>query len=564
MRTMLADTWLLMTLRWQLSWNGFRSRKLYAQVLTIIGVLVVAGTAIFISGLMGVLAGALLRQFPEQHLDTIIPGLILTAVTLLILLSSFGVALSSLFLSSDLETLMTAPVDRRAVFTSKILDGMAFYYAAVACTAVPALLTYGIGIGYGPLYYILAVLALLGTPLLPAALAAILIMLVARFAPARRVREVLGLMGALFGLGCGVLGQTSRFWLRGVSTNNTTLESVVATLRDVANIPVPSMVAGRGLSAAGSGDLGGAIVGLAGFLVITFGLFAGCVLLADNLYAAGWVRMQSSGSSKRTKQRAEQAENRRGMLSTASAASAIVLKDWRVVPRDLRNFAQMLAPLLFLPVVYLNLLGGRRSESISEVLRGKSFDPTGLLIAAGVLFSSALVFGRIADTSISREGKSWWLLKVAPVPPSEIIRGKFLAAFVPFAVLSSVLMLGAEVWKGFSIFGFVYGWYGVELLGAGMIAIETGLSVPWARLDWEDPRRMSSGWGSLLSLVTWAVLGLLGGGALCLPVLAQFFDPSLQLWGTVLGIIIATVVCIGGGLAALSFGVNRLPDVGEA
>ena len=39
----------------------------------------------------------------------------------------------------------------------------------------------------------------------------------------------------------------------------------------------------------------------------TVGFFALCVLLADRLYAAGWVRMQSSGSSKRGRARSARA-----------------------------------------------------------------------------------------------------------------------------------------------------------------------------------------------------------------------------------------------------------------
>jgi hypothetical protein len=562
---MIADTWLLLTLRWHLAWNAFRARKTGAKVLYIVGSLVVAGFALLLSGSAGILAGVALRQFADAGLDTLLPGLILTGTTFLILLGSFGVALGSLFLSSDLDLLMTAPVDRRAVFISKILDGMAFYYLVTAVVALPALLTYGVGMGYGPLYYLCALLTALAVPLFPASVAAILVILVARFAPARRVREVLGLVGALFGLTCGLLGQTSRFWFRGISGSGETPEHWLVSLRGLADWPVPSMVAGRGLGAAGAGDLLGALAGLAGFLAITFGLFAGCVILADNLYAVGWVRMQSSGSAKRTRQRAQQAATRRGLLSRASAVSAIILKDWRVIPRDLRNFAQMLAPLLFLPVIYLNIIGGGRGAAnpLGDLLGKSVFDPAGVFVAAGILFASAAVFGRIADTSISREGKSWWLLKAAPVSAAEIVRSKFLAAFIPFCVLSTVLMVGAEAWKGFSLLGFLYGLFGVLVLGAGMMAIETGLAVPWARLDWDDPRRMSSGWGAIGSLIAWALLGTVGGGALCLPIFAQAANSSLTLWAILLGMVLASAVSLGSGYAALAFGVSRLGGVGE-
>src|SRR5262245_31975513 len=123
--TMISDTILLLKLRWQLAWNGFRARKPGLQVLYVLGLLTIGGFVALLSSGAGILAGAVLRQFPEAGLDSVLPGLILTGTTLLILLSSFGVALGSLFLASDLDTLMTAPVARRAVFTSKILDGMA-------------------------------------------------------------------------------------------------------------------------------------------------------------------------------------------------------------------------------------------------------------------------------------------------------------------------------------------------------------------------------------------------------------------------------------------------------
>ena len=50
---------------------------------------------------------------------------------------------------------MSAPVDRRAVFISKMLDSVSVNYMILAFTAMPALVTYGLGLGYGPLYYLL-------------------------------------------------------------------------------------------------------------------------------------------------------------------------------------------------------------------------------------------------------------------------------------------------------------------------------------------------------------------------------------------------------------------------
>ncbi len=568
---MIADTWLLLSLRWQIAWNSFRSRKPVVKVLSILGVLWLGGIGVVTSGGLGFGAGVALRRFPESHLDTLIPGVILTAVGLIVLLSSFGMALGSLFLSRDLDLLMTAPVSRRAVFLSKLLEGMLLNYAIVFATAVPALVTYGIGLGYGPLYYVLALVAVIGTPLLPSGLGAILVMLVARFAPAQRVREVLGLMGALFGISCAVLSNTSRLWFAQIRPGpDTSPNTVLDTLRGVANLPIPSLVAGRGLSAAGVGDLSGAAVGMAGFLALTFGFFAGCVWLADSLYSSGWVRMQSSGSAKRSKQRAAQVAANRGLLGRASAPVAIMLKDWRVIPRDLRNFAQMLAPAVLLPIIYFNLISGGAGRPGRNPFAGANFanpggvDLTGLYVAGGVLVTCTLLFARIAAISIGMEGKSWWILKAAPISGAELLRAKFLAALIPFAIVSSILMLGAEVWKGFNPAWFLYGWFGVEVLGAGLLAIETGFSVPWARLDWDDPRRMTSGWGTILSWVGWLVLVVVSGGLLCLPLLAQAFRPSFVPEAALLGGVLAALASAGVGWLVLRFGLSRLDTVGES
>ena len=563
---MIADTWLLLSLRMQMAWNSFRHRSLWRKVLTVLVGLWIAGSVGALSAAIGYGAGALLHRYPNAALDSLLPGLILTAIAVILLISSFGVSLSSLFLSSDLDLLMSAPVNRRAVFISKILDGVAMNYAIVLVAAGPALVTYGIGLRYGPLYYILAFVALLGTPLLPEGLGALLVMLVARFAPARRVREVLGLAAALFGISCSLLGQTSRVWMQQFSSVNPDLDALRIQIERVAGLPIPSLVAGRGLAAAGLGNLGGAVTGLAGFLGLTFGFFAVCVWLADSMYAAGWVRMQSAGSAKRSRKRAAQVAANSGLLGRASASMVIALKDWRVIPRDLRNFAQFLGPLVLLPVVYFNLMGGSGRQSFNIVDAASEWtngtvNPTGIFLAAGILMSTVLICAQIAVTAISMEGKSWWIMKIAPISRSELVRGKFFAAWLPFVVLSSILMIAAFLWKDLSILGFLYGWFGIELLGGSMLAMSLGFGIIWPRLTWDNPKQMQSGWAMLVSFVGEMVLGLLGGGLLCLPVLAQVLAPGWEAAAWIAGIIGASALAVGLAFGVLQIAVARLPEI---
>jgi ABC-2 type transport system permease protein len=566
------DSLLLASLRWRLAWNTFRSRKLILKIVTLVGMTAIVLWAGGFSGAVGLGAGWVLSRFPQLELEPLLPGLILTGVTVLLLVSSFGVSLGSLFLSNDLDLLMTAPVDRRAVFITKILDGMATYYVMALVSSAPAMLTYGLGLGYGPLYYVLAMLAILATPLLPAAIGALLVMLVARFAPARRVREVMGLAAAVFGVACSVFGNTSRFWARfgdGRPANGgLALEPLLEAARRLGDLPIPSIVAGKGLAAAGTGDLAGALVNLSGYLILTVGTFALGVWLADSLYAAGWVRMQGSGSASRSRQRSAQQAARGGMLGGAAPPLAIALKDWRVIPRDLRNFAQFLTPLFLLPVLYLNFFGGRRG-GMNLVDQANSFGQgqvsfTNAFVAAGILFTTSMIFTRIASTGISMEGKSYWLMKAAPISNRELLLGKFTSALVPFAILSTILFFSLAVWRGFSLPGMVYGWFGILLLGAGMLANDVGMSVPWANLNWDDPRRMSSGVGAFIAFVVSMGMALSAGLLLAGPLLARALVPDLELAAWIVCPILATVVVAAVAGSMLIIGLKFLSRVGEA
>ncbi|MFN8535743.1 MAG: hypothetical protein U0556_19575 [Dehalococcoidia bacterium] len=564
---MIADLWLLLVLRWQVGWNRFVRRRTLAKLALAAGALVIAVGGGGTFGFLGYGVGRLLWRFPDPALEALIPGLILTAVAILLLLTSIGSELGSLFFAGDLELLMAAPVDRKAVFISKIADGLGTTYFLMLATAGSALAAYGVALGYGPLYFLFALLALLGTPLLPAGLGSVAVMIVARVAPVRRVREVLGLTAGLLGVTCSLLGQTSRVWAQQLGIGSGEPSALLTWAHQAAALPIPSFIAGRGLASAGAGDLLGAIGGLSGFWLLTFGLFGGSVLLAGRLYEAGWVRMKSGGAAKRGRDRAEREATRPGLLGRAPVALAIALKDWRLVTRDLRNFAAFLWPILLLPMVFFNLVGGRRSANPIEAvdaLVGGAFDPGPILVAGSILAVASLFVSRVASTGISLEGRSWWVLKTAPITPAELLAGKLLAALIPFAILGTVGLIVAALVQQYSLVGALYGLFGILLIGSGSLAISVGLSAPWARLDWDSPRQMSSGWGSAIALVLQAVLALVAGGLLALPVALEAVAPSWVAAAYPAAIVAAVLVTAGLGYGIFRVGVGWLPKVGEA
>ncbi|HEY0072197.1 MAG TPA: hypothetical protein VGE04_19720, partial [Chloroflexia bacterium] len=82
-------------------------------------------------------------------------------------------------------------------------------------------------------------------------------------------------------------------------------------------------------------------------------------------------------------------------------------------------------------------------------------------------------------------------------------------------------------------------------------------------LDWDDPRKMTSGWGSLVAFAIWLGMGLLGGLFLALPVFFEAVDPLLTPALAAVGLLLATAVSAGVAFLAYKFGESKLPEVGS-
>lgn len=565
---MIRDSALLFGLTLRLAWNGFRNRPPSRMALYALAVLGIGVPIGFVAATVGFVAGRILMRFPNHDLAPLVLGGIMLGIVGILLFSSFGTVLSSLYLSTDMDPIMSAPISRRAVFAVKILSALGLNYAIVAFTAVPAVIAFGVGLDYGPLYYLLAVPAILGVPLFPEALGAILVLFLARFAPARRLREAIAVVASLFGLSLAFAGQGFRGWAEQLSGSVEVPGELITSLQSVSSLPIPPFLAGRGLAAAGAGNVGEALAGVAGLYVVTFGFFALCIWLANSMYAAGWSRMRSAGAPKGGSQRAARDAARRGLLSRAPASLAVALKDWRIIPRDLRQIVQMLSPLILLPILYFNVVasgGGRLSNALSTVegIVPTQLDPAGIFTAGTILLACIMLVARIAQVSIGSEGRAWWLIKSAPISRTEILFGKFLAAAIPFAVLSTAMILGASIWQEFSLAGTLYGWFGIELIGLAMVTLAVAVSVRWAKMDWTDPRRMVSSWGALLTIAGFAIIGITVGGLLALPVVVQVLAPDWKLQAWLLGVAGAGAATAAIAWVSLTYGGQQLASVGE-
>lgn len=496
--SVLGGTWTILRARWRVARNTFWRGGLSRKVGVILGVVAALGIAAFLTFVSTLIVRGLrfvARERPEvidqiggvELLFAAVPSLALAFALLPLLFSSVSFALATFYLSRDIDTLLVTPVPIRSVFIARFAEGLATSWLMLAILLGAPLAGYGIGLGYGPLFFGVLIAVLLLLPLLPISFGTLLTMLLVRVVPARRLREVMTLVGGVFGalvwLGTQVIG--GRF--------NDTPRAVDATALLRFDVPVlPTSWGARALIAAGGGDYA-MLLGYGGLYVLaTLGMFMLCVVVAERLYYNGWTNMTST-----TGGRVRRGRDRAPLLR--GPVGAIVRKDVRTLPRDLQQVSQIFVGLLFA----LFWLWQFTRE-------GPDRTPFGNIGAASAsVFICLLLASNLGLNGLSREGRSVWLLQLAPISPWTILRAKWVLAYVPFPLFGLIFAVFLLLVRNLPVSDVLYIWLLLALIGTGVASITTGVGAIFPRFDWDNPRTMTSNRASLIGLIAYTVYSLL-------------------------------------------------------
>ena len=210
------STWKLLRLQLRIWVNGFRRGKMRDRIGRVLLLLFLGGLMVFVffasRAFLGFIRSpAFLSAVPNMpRLAESLPVLVMGAAFVGILLTSFGVLLQALYLSGDMDFLLTAPVPIRAVFLSKLLQAIVPNFGLICLLALPLLFGLGSAEHYNAAFYPLVVFSMAALALAAAGIAGVLVMGIVHFFPARRAAEVLGFVGAVITILCSQSGQFAR------------------------------------------------------------------------------------------------------------------------------------------------------------------------------------------------------------------------------------------------------------------------------------------------------------------------------------------------------------------
>ncbi len=562
----------LLRLRLSIMLRGFRRSTGRRKVGTIILVIVVVGLLV---GLF-LASSAILRLMRSPELTQVagdfgpliqsIPTLLLGGAFLGILLTSFGVLLQALYLAGDMDFLLSAPIPLRAVFVSKLLQAILPNLGVIALFGLPLLFGLGAADRFSWIYYPMVVLVLVALALAAAGASSMLVMAIVRIVPARRVAEVLGFLGAITSILCSQSGQLANL-------NRVSGDQAAGMLRLVSRLDVPWSPlswAGRGLLGIGRGEWLQGIAYLALVLGLSGGVFYIALGAAERLYYSGWARVQAGRRRKAGPRAAAVASTREGLPSRllSRPVRAIVVKDFLVLRRDLRNMSQLVTPLIF-GVIYAIMLV--RGGGVPPAGKGEAPEwfMTSLRTALGygnlaiALFIGWSLLTRLAGMGFSQEGKNYWLLKGAPIRPSQLLTAKFLVAYLPAAAMGWVFLLIISLLRDFDISQLGFDLAVVGLCIAGAAGINLAFGVTGAKMDWEDPRQMvRSSVGCLSTLVSLVFLPVCLGLFLGPAFVAAFL--GFPVWiGRLAGLVLGGALGVAAAWIPPRLVRDRLPQLGE-
>lgn len=491
-------------------------------------------------------------------------SLFLFFLSIMVLLSGVVAAYDGLFQSQELDLLHATPLSRMAFFLGKYLTITIYASWMPLLLLLPVLIAFGQAYDGAAPYY-------LGLPfifapyfLLPSALSIIIALIFARFVPGNRTREIFGVVMVVLAIGAFFLiGVLREAWSSVTRADG--VVQIIALFAKPRSVWIPS-----NWTALSVEQLLRPVSGERELYIVLSGIFVVAVLsFAYILFELCYESAFSFSRSTRGASRAIVSKPSLRILSfipgMTQPTRALISKEVRLFSRELTQTVQLLM-LCGLTAVYLYNL--RVFIAVRPVtLDADMWYQRFLFIGNFTLgsFISIAACTRLVFPSLSLEGKSYWILRVAPVSLEQILRIKFWCWYIPVAALSVLLFVAGAFAVGVDqSVAIAYGFSSI-CIAYGVVGAATGLGAVYSNFDWEHSSQLAAGFGSLIYMLYSTVLII----ATMVPTwFVLFSTPRIILfslspeWNAIvwslLNCMVILAVNVGGSHLAIRWGIREL------
>ncbi|MEA2063359.1 MAG: hypothetical protein U9P14_06655 [Gemmatimonadota bacterium] len=436
----------------------------------------------------------------------------LVSFELILVFSNLVCAFTTFFFSEDLYLLVSSPASLHRIYLWRFLETCFHASWMVYLMSVPIFAALGNVFGAGLMFYASLPLVMVPLAMIPTAAGIILALLLVNLFMARRTRDILSFLSVI---GLGALVIAFRFLRPEKMLRSHEMESLVSyfsLLRNPDSPLLPHFWAGKVIL----GTLGLIQTETWFFLLTLFSAALGLLSIGYYMFAALYRRGFS---------RAQESDTRRinslGLLEILMGAYLklfplrsrhLVLKDLKALVRDKSQWSQLIL-LAGLIVVYLYNFAVMPLERsplppyLLEIII--TFLNLGL---AGFILAS--ISSRFVFPGVSLEGKSFWLLRSAPVSMENFLWAKMGVLTLPLVILGQFLVYMSSYILKADLPATVLACLVVFTLTLALVGLGTGLGALFPRFEVENPAQIPTGYGGMVYMVT--SIGLIGATLLLL------------------------------------------------
>jgi ABC-2 type transport system permease protein len=424
--------------------------------------------------------------------------IILLTFLSLLLFSNLINALSAFFLARDLDLVLSAPINLRSFYYSRLITTTVHSSWMVLFFSMPVFAAYAAVFGGGPVFYLWVLLTVPLFVLIPAAVGIFVTHLLVYFLPAKRIRDMLFFIGLIAFVALYVLFRFSQPE-RLVNPESFGHFAQFLTAMESPSAPfLPSSWTAEILAAAlfNRPAEKGFFYALLASYALFFPLAASWISSA--VYLTGWSKAQEAPQGTRNSAWLERALEYAARPFPA-IWRAIMLKDIRTFMRDPTQWSQVFL-LTALIVVYLynfKVLPLDRSPLPPGTLR--TLISFANLALAGFVLSAVAV--RFAFPAVSLEGKAFWILQTAPISLRSLLWSKFWLNFLPLLLLGVTLVFLSNILLRVPPWMMALSLVTICAMTVGVAAIAVGVGALYPNFGFENAAQIPTSFGGAVCMI---------------------------------------------------------------
>jgi ABC-2 type transport system permease protein len=480
--------------------NGLRRSRGKAKI----KILTLTGSGILFWLVLFLLFYRVLIYFSSQEIIGDILARHLLAMVLLIffsllIFSHIITALSNLYLSQDLELCHSSPATLTDIFLSRSFYTVIDSSWMLLVFGFPVMMAYGFVYHAGFNYYLSLIYVSPPLVIIAAASGIMLIMVLVRFFPAQRARDLIMFLSLILIV---VLYLLFRFLRPERLVNPDSFMSMaqyLGALKAPDSPYLPSHWATNLLWTRLTNYTGSQILNHLLLWSTASAMVVMAIWMAGLIYFSGFSKAQEAKRRSRIGRRILEKIVALITRPLGPEMTSLIAKDIRTFFRDNSQWSQLLL-LGALVVVYLynfSVLPLERSPIKSVYLQNAlSFLNIGL---AGFVISALSV--RFIFPAVSSEGQSFWIILSSPLSPRRFLWSKYLAYLLPMLILAEGLITYTNYLLKVTPFMMALSSVTIFFLVFGIVALGVGLGAVYPNFQHENIAQVATGFGGLIYMI---------------------------------------------------------------